>query len=152
MRSSNPFLFACSLIILFVVGLCGCAALDDYATDNPNVPEQVQAGVQYAGTLFAPFTGGLSSLIAGIVGAIVPAGLAINRHIVAHNRAKALAKQEAELKAQQLAAKAVVQSIDAAAAAGNGTIDLNNPNTKALLDAVQRADGKALVDQYQLTV
>lgn len=130
-------LFAAAMLVLV-----GCASFDEFVENNPAVPQKVQQAVAAVGTMAAPFTGGLSTLIAGVFAAAVPAAIAINRQIVAYRLAKALEKQHA-------AAAAVVQSFDAAKAAGGGTVDFNDPNIVQVLNTVQGEAGKALVDQLQ---
>lgn len=123
------------LIVLALLVASGCAGLDQWATDNPETMDKIQQGVEYAGAVAAPITGGLSSLVAGIIAVGLPTVVAINRHVLAYKTRKAAA--------------AVVQSIETAKTANGGTLNFNDPKTIEVLNLLQGESGKALVDSIQ---
>ena len=76
--------------MLLVVGVlalvAGCTQLDDKADMIEKGTEQAE---KYA-PMADPITGGWASRVAGIVGLVIPAALAVNRQIVASRRKKVI--------------------------------------------------------------
>lgn len=120
-------------IVLFAVLLItGCARLDEWIAKNKEAIQKGQQVAAAAGTAGDPATGGLSGLAVSLAIAVFNGVVAINRQIV--------------LNKQKKAAAAVVQSFEVAKAAG--AVTFTEPLVQ-ILDIVQDANGKALVDSVQ---
>jgi|GEM_PF-4143311 len=122
-------LIAVALLLFLAFMLSGCVGLEEYLTDNPGAVEQTTGIIQGVGAAAAPFTGGLSVLIAQIAGIALPSIVAINRAIVAHKR-----KKQTE---------SIVKGIDAGKV--NGLLNFNDVDTKKRVAAVMGSDAATAV-------
>lgn len=81
-------------VLLAIVGVTGCEQLekasDTIDRNADQIVETVETMGPAIGAAAAPYTGGVSALVAGIIGAVVPGLLAANRAVVAHRRKQAL--------------------------------------------------------------
>jgi hypothetical protein len=142
----NRLALMCLLVGLMT--MAGCEALDNFASKWTDNTAQT---VQTVGDVAAPFTGGISSLVAGIIGAVVPTVFAVNRQLLKWKADKAAAASAEQTVQAQAATSNIVQAIDAAKTTSTkpGVVDFNDPATVKIINTLMSDAAKAAVDTAQ---
>lgn len=138
MKSFYRFVLVTFVVSLLV--LAGCESLENFSA---KWSDSTAKTVQTVGNVAAPFTGGISSLVAGIAVTVLPTVFAVNRQLLKWKSDKAAAEAQAS-------AANIVQKIETAKISGPnpGVVDFNDPATLAILNTMTDA-AKSLVDSAQ---
>ncbi|MFG0247820.1 MAG: hypothetical protein ACF8OB_02950 [Phycisphaeraceae bacterium JB051] len=135
----NRLILMC--LLGFVICFAGCESLEKW---SEHYTPKTQETIDTVGSVAAPFTGGISSLVAGVIGAVVPSIFAVNRQILKWKADKAAAEAQANT-------NNIVQAIDAAKGVGatNNVVDFNDPKTLSIINAFMTESAKSAVDSAQ---
>ncbi|MBL4699978.1 MAG: hypothetical protein JKX85_01860 [Phycisphaeraceae bacterium] len=140
--------FALLSLVACLLVLTGCESLDAFSAKWTDGTAKT---VQTVGNVAAPFTGGISSLIAGLAVTILPTVFAVNRQMLKWKADKATAVALENAAQSQAATANIVQTIDVAksVSATAGVVNFNDPATIKIINTLMTDAAKAAVDAAQ---